>query len=570
MDSFAIDGIEEIWVKKAAKLGITDCSLNMILYAILQDPGPVLIVEPNQDLAEEISQGRIDEMINDCDELKILALELNKYKKLFRNMAIDFAWAGSPASLAYKEIRYVDFDEVNKYVEFSGKEASPISLGKERAATFRFTRKYIFNSTPTVATAYISQGEAACTCRFRYFIACPHCGHKQVLIFTHPDFGARVKFGDERDPDKVQQIAWYECEKCNGRIETSEKEDLIREGGWVDIKSGLSFAEAIEKLHPKRVGFQISRLYSPLHSFGDVAAEFLRSQGRIDAMMNWVNSWMGEDWEERVSEKKESEILAGKTIIPPLVCPDDTVCLIAGIDPGKNVWWFAVWAWLKNFTMHLTHYGSLIHEDFVKQILMENIYKTVGGKEFRIWRAGMDTGGTGLDDGDISMTVRAYNFIRAIGRSNFFGTKGAAKKMQGHMSLAIIDKMPGKNGGPIPGGLAQWNLDTDYFKDLFHYRLQVKAGDPGGISLHSETGEDFARHVMGEKKIRNRNGETEWVRIGPNHLFDASVIALALGDRECYGGVIVKPDTKPRPNPPEEEKKGAGWLGETKNWMGRR
>ncbi len=65
MDAFAIDGIEEIWIKKPAKIGGTDCMLNMLLYAILQDPGPAMIIEPGQDLAEEISEYRIDDMIDD-------------------------------------------------------------------------------------------------------------------------------------------------------------------------------------------------------------------------------------------------------------------------------------------------------------------------------------------------------------------------------------------------------------------------------------------------------------------------------------------------------------------------
>ncbi len=577
MDSFAVDCIEEIWIKKAAKLGITDCFLNMLIYAIKQDPGPALIVEPNENLVGDISLDRIDPMITGSDELKALMVDLSKYKKLFRGMAINFAWAGSPASLAYKEIRYVLFDEVNKYIEFSGKEASPISLGKERAATFRFNRKYLFNSTPTIPSGYISEGEKGCSCRFRCFVPCPHCGHKQILLFKSPEAGARVKFPEDHDPDLVQQSAWYECEKCQGKIYNSEKETMLRNYEWIDIKSGLSWKEAIEKIQPKRVGFQISRLYSPIHSFGDIAAEFLLAQNDRARLMNWVNSWMGEDWEETVSEKKESEILVGKIDLPPLVLPEDTLCLIAGIDPGKNIWWFTVWAWLKSYTIHLVHYGSLIQEDFVKQLLLENVYRTQGGKEFRIWRAGMDTAGTSLDDGDITMSVRAYSFIRAIGQGNlvrggFWGTKGASRKMEKHMMLSVIDRMPGKNGGPIPGGLNQWNLDTDYFKDLFHYRLQVKRGDPGGVSLHGETGEDFARHIMAEEKRRDRKGKTEWVQVNANnHWFDCSIIALAPGDPACWGGVaVLREESKRKPPPPKaegERNRAPAWLGARENWI---
>ncbi|MFH2056348.1 MAG: phage terminase large subunit family protein, partial [bacterium] len=128
MDSFGIDCIEEIWMVKPSQTGGTDSLLNMVLYAATQDPGPAMIVEPTESLADEISQERIDEMIRTCDALREVKSqaddETTKRKKTFASMTLYFAWAGSPASLASRPIRYVFFDEVNKYPLFSGKEAS--------------------------------------------------------------------------------------------------------------------------------------------------------------------------------------------------------------------------------------------------------------------------------------------------------------------------------------------------------------------------------------------------------------------------------------------------------------
>ena len=64
MDSFAMDAIEEIWFVKPTQTGGTESLLNMILYAALQDPSPAMIVEPIEGLAVEISQDRIDQMVN--------------------------------------------------------------------------------------------------------------------------------------------------------------------------------------------------------------------------------------------------------------------------------------------------------------------------------------------------------------------------------------------------------------------------------------------------------------------------------------------------------------------------
>lgn len=544
MDAFAIDWIEEIWIKKPSKVGGTDIMLNMLLYAALQDPGPALLVEPTEELAEEISTKRIDDMINDCDELNHLCVSKTKSEKIFRNMILYFAWAGSPTSLAYKEIRYAFFDEVAKYMEFSGKESSPISLGRERTTTFKHSRKHVFNSTPTVEGNYISAGEEKADCRFRYFVKCPHCGHPQVMYFSKET----LKFGEDHRPSAVEQAAWYECEKCHGKIYSSEKDQLVLEGEWRDIKSGLPFHEAIEKLHPRVVGFQFSRFISPLHTFGDIAAEFLRSKDDRSRLMNFFNSWLGEDWVERVYHKEASSVLLHKTEIEPLVCPPHTIALTAGVDPGQGGFWFTVLAWLNGNRVHLLHYGFLFGGwELVRQLLMDNVYQDAAGKPFKVFRAGIDTGGSQYEDDPQTMTTACYNFIRSLGVGHIFGTKGQSWKKPGKMTLSIIDRMPGQKNFIIRGGLALWLINTDAFKDDLHYRLQVAPGEPGGITLHAEVREDFAEHILSEEKRRDRHGVPYWHALHKrNHLLDACIIALAMGDAEAWGGVRVLGEEKPQ------------------------
>lgn len=136
MDCFGNDLVEEIWFIKPAQQGGTEAILNMILYSVLQDPGPAMIIEPTKDLAEEISDDRVDVMIKNCDRLEEIEAydeeDLTKKKKVLSSMTIYFGWSGSPASLASRPIRYCFFDETNKYEKWSGEEASPLALGKER------------------------------------------------------------------------------------------------------------------------------------------------------------------------------------------------------------------------------------------------------------------------------------------------------------------------------------------------------------------------------------------------------------------------------------------------------
>ncbi len=588
MDSFGEDSIEEIWFCKCAQIGGTEAILNMLLYSVIQDPGPTLVVQPNEAAAVEFSDERLEEMIESSDTLKSYLRtdkEQTKRRKFFRNMDIYFAWSGSPTSLARRAIRYVFFDEVNKYEKYSGEEASPLALGKERALRFAYNKKLIYVSTPTVENGYISEGEKTCEARFRLFINCPQCHKKIQLIFSKETV---IFPEDHKDLEVVRTQTYYQCQECKGRIYDYQRMELVRRARWFDIVSGLEYEECIKKRKAKRIGFQVNRLYDPIVSFGMVAVEFLASKDDAKNLMNFKNSWLAEEWVERIFEKKEDDILVHRVDLPSLAVPPGAVALTAGIDPGQGGFWFTVWAWIPKemvFDVHLVQYGFLTDWSLVKQIILDGTFKDADGRMFPVWRGGIDTAGGEYESDNQTMTESAYNFLRQFGGNRLFGTKGISTSRSGkRMQVTIIDKMP-KLNKPIPGGITLWLISTDEFKDSLHYRLQVKQGDPGGITLNKDTADDFAKHILAEEKRKNRKGETEWVVVSKNnHLLDCTILALAMGDPECWGGVRVL--SRPQAHipqvirPPEPEKvltiddlkmpkqdKAESWIGDKKGWL---
>jgi phage terminase large subunit GpA-like protein len=75
-----------------------------------------------------------------CESLKA-ARQPDPHKNTLSRIELDTmdvytGWAGSPQSLGSRTCRYVRFDEVDKYPPFAGREADPISLGKERTGTY--------------------------------------------------------------------------------------------------------------------------------------------------------------------------------------------------------------------------------------------------------------------------------------------------------------------------------------------------------------------------------------------------------------------------------------------------
>jgi phage terminase large subunit GpA-like protein len=176
----------------------------------------------------------------------------------------------------------------------------------------------------------------------------------------------------------------------------------------------------------------------------------------------------------------------------------------------------------------------------VRDFVFATRYRNVmGNRDFLVWRAGMDTGGGKKADEDITMTTRAYTIIRkASDGKRLVGTKGRSTTSAAKMTLSQVDKMPGKQGKIIPGGLNIWMVNTDAFKDAASYYLGLEVGSLGAIQFHRDVQRDLAEHLSAEEKRKNRKGQWEWVQTGThNHLLDCLVGALALGDRECWGGV---------------------------------
>jgi phage terminase large subunit GpA-like protein len=176
----------------------------------------------------------------------------------------------------------------------------------------------------------------------------------------------------------------------------------------------------------------------------------------------------------------------------------------------------------------------------LEKLLFEDTYEVEGSdKRMGVWRAAIDTGGGQYEDR--SMTDKAYRWIAINGRNRVVGVKGSARQMSTKMSSKLINTLPGKRNVPIPGGgLKLFVIDTSYFKDVLHGRLQIKEGDPGCVYLHRDTELDYALQITAEEKKRMKNGSFQWVHThGQNHYLDAEVYSSFLVDPACEGGLTL-------------------------------
>ncbi len=558
MDASFFPSVRTIIVCKAPQVGVTEAVLNCIGYAIDRDPGPVLCTYPDEATARENSQDRILPMIKRSPRLRGYMSGYDDDSSILRislqHMPIYMAWAHSAARLGNKPIRYVVFDETDKYPDTAGKrETDPISLGEARTITYRHNCKKWKISTPTTEAGNIWKAlttEAQVV--FDYWVKCPACGVMQKMEFSQIKWshkkepGADGKFHSE-DPETIEaeKLAWYECPHCLAELSDYDRDTAVRKGEWKDRKTGLELMPYLKAFNPVKIGFHLPSWLSTFVSLSSPAAAFLRGLKDMNKFKDFHNKHLADPWKLTIVSKNQEQILSSRVDLPPQTVPTEAIALTAGIDVQKFGFWFAVRAWAPYMTSWLIHYGFLATWEDVERLIFESAYPGgSSGRPMRIFRACVDTGGSRKFE-DMTQTEETYFWLiknRGRGGVGLWGTKGSSAPLPGMLSLGsgIVSTPSGKK---LPEALRLITVDTAKAKDQYHYRLQHAAkeetrGLPGAAFLHAGAGGDYAAQILAEEKQINDKGREEWVNVHnrPNHLLDAEILAAACVEMEFPGG----------------------------------
>lgn len=530
MDSFTNPLVEEITLMFSTQVGKTECGFNCLGYAIDQDPGPTLYVMPRIDDCRSVSANRIKPMIDLAPSLRAkktkLTDDFSKLEYRLKNMLVFFAGAESPAALSGKPIRYLLMDELDKYPKFSGKEADPVKLATERTRTFLDRRKIIKYSTPTTKEGYIYR-EYDRSDKRKFYLPCPHCGEYQVLYWGNVRFPQGI-----RDPKELetQRVAFYECIQCHKKIEDRHKPRMLRLGVWAPEGCGVDRTGKItgENRETGHRGYWINCLYSPWLTFSDIAAEWLRAHPYVETLMNFVNSWLAEPWEETTHVNETNEVRAhceghyGKGIVPK-----GGQVLTAGVDVQQDCFYLVVRAWGYQQQSWLVRASRVeLWEDVINALFTEH-YKKEGGGTMPVMLACIDSGYR--TDEVYEVCARHAERAKAIkGRDHLNGKP---------YTNSQILKNP-KTGKPIPGGINIWHLATNYFKDKIQRFVTAAVGDPGRWNLYGEVEEDYLKQFCAEQKVKERNRKTGQVielwkpktAGAANHYKDCEVYAAAAAE----------------------------------------
>ena len=339
MDAFTQPGVWQIVVIASSQIGKTEMELNMLGRLIDEDPGSVLFVQPTLALAEDFSKRRVSGMISACPSLarkvsdaKTRDASNTIFMKQFPGGNVTFAGANSPRELAGRPIRYLFMDEIDGFPKSAGTEGDPIKLAERRTETFRYNRKLVVTSTPTIKNGPIERRFKKGT-QEEWHVMCPHCGEFSFIRFDDIKFDIEVfDAGGEKDR-RPENVRW-KCPKCG---QTSREHQTKRQPGkWV-MRNPEGLEEGIRS-------FRLNAFLSPWSDWADICKNFLDAKDDPEMLKVFHNTMLGESWEVRDRSGAPEKLYARREYYDAEV-PSGAVLLTMGVDTQDNRLEYEVVGW---------------------------------------------------------------------------------------------------------------------------------------------------------------------------------------------------------------------------------
>lgn len=567
MDAITDPNVERVSVQKSARIGYTKMVNATIGYYVHQDPCPILVVQPTVEDAEGYSKEEIAPMIRDVAVITGLVGAATPRKgrpkkgakgkakestaktsaetilhKTFPGGVLSMVGANSGRGFRRVSRRVVIFDEVDGYPASAGNEGDPVKLG-ERRAEYYWNRKIIAGSTPLIAGTSRIEELFNAGDRRRYYVPCPHCGHMDFLKFsgTGADTGHVMRW-----PDGKPEEAHFVCRACAGVIQETHKRAMIEAGEWR--------AEGEFNGH---ASFHLWAAYSlsPNATWAQLAAEFLEAKGDPLKLKTFVNTVLGETWQDRGDAPEWERLYNRRETYALRTVPDGPIVLTAGVDVQKDRFIFEVVGWAANKESWSIDAGEIFGDTALEATwrklddeLLARAYLGTDDAAHTIAMLAVDSGYN---------TQMAYAWARGNPRvMTTKGIAGAARTLLG--SPSKVDVTVG--GKKISRGHRMWPVGVDTAKSELYGWLRLSIGEdgvaPSGFCHFPEHAEWYFKQLTAEHQVTSRNKRTrrqqlEW-QVLPNrenHMLDCRIYARAAAVRLGLDRLGQQKPAKPRPKP---------------------
>lgn len=565
MDAFVHPMVETVTAKKSARIGWTKIIGHVVGYHIHMDPCSQLIVQPTIEDAEGWSKEELTPMIEDTPVLlervgdqKSRSTSNTITKKHYNGGISHVIGANSPRGFRRITVRIVLFDEVDGYPPTAGTEGDQIKLGIKRTDTF-WNRKIGIGSTPTEKDFSRVDRSFSKSSKGYFVLECPHCGGEHIRLFRQPDdpvviAGNEVPvshlYWEDDDPSTAQWV----CPENGCMIDHSHHRRMMDHGYWKGDhwtwrkNEGFVFTDGFSG----HIGFSIwaGYSYSPNSTPVKLAAEFLSVKDDIEELKTFVNTVLGEVWEE-AGEKVSDHILAQRRETFAAEVPADAWKLTCGVDIQGDRIELEVVGWSPTLQSWSVDYqilpGDTSQPDVWNELehALRQRYLHQSGAELSIESVFVDSG---------YLTRSVVQFCHKAG-AHVVATKGVTGAGRPVVESATrraerLRKRKRKDS------FRPELIGVDEGKAIVHRQLKVsKPSDPGYCHFPHERDDEYFAQMTAEKLMtRYRKGRPikEWVQLrARNEVFDIRVLAYAA---LLYSGGVERMK-KPVATPTQPKKK---------------
>lgn len=509
------------------QLGKTEGGQNWIGYIVHQAPGPTLMVLPTLTMGKTASKTRLDPLFSDSPVLaeRVTAPKSRDsgnttLRKDFPGGTLVIAGGNSPAGLRSMPYRYLFQDEIDVYPGSAGEEGDPVRLAERGQRTFGSRRKELLTSTPTIEGRSRIAAEYEKSDQRKFYVPCPDCGHKQVLVW------ANVKYERDDAGEPVRGSERYACEECGVLIREGKKTWMLANGEWRATNGEKSDDVA---------GFHLSALYSPLgwHSWWDCIENFHDVRDKPEELRVWVNTVLAETWKEKGDAPPWEALYNRRETYKLGTVPEGGVFLTAGVDVQGDRIEAVIIAWGRDREHwsidHLVFPGDVEASDAPWHELgklLSTTYPHESGVDMPIRMMAVDSG-------HCSQSV--YWWSRGKPKERVMVVKGRDEQPLVLTAPRQVDI--NTRGRKISRGALLWSVGVSHIKSEIYGWLRQEqpthpeeTGYPPGYCHFPQHPEEYFKQLTNEQivpRIVRGYRKYVWEKTGRNEILDCHVYARA-------------------------------------------
>lgn len=501
MDCLSVNSrVQDIVVKKSSQVGVTEATVNFLGYVMDHAPAPVMVMMPTLESRDAWKVQKLNPLLQETPVIKQLLGGIRSRDAANRQDLIDFpggvlflAGGNSANSYAQRSVRYLVMDDLDRFPVEIGDEGDVILLAKGRTKAFARSKR-LFISTPTVKDESLIDREFNKSDKRYYHMPCPHCDHYQPFRWK------MLKFNE------ALTSAWYVCEECGAEIYEHQKPSMLANGRWI-----------AENPDSKIRGYHISALYAPIGlgpSWLDLATEWVHAVKSPNTLRTFINTNLGEVWEEQGDKIEPTGLLARVEEYPESL---RGLARTAGVDVQKDRLEVTIDDWTEGEECwrqaHIIIPGDTAQPDVWNQL----------ADEFDAWQPDAAAIDSGFNTSMVYAFVERRRYCFAVK-----GVPGAFKPLvEDPKARAQRLRRQRKKG------ITVHMVGVDQAKALLFARLKITQPGPGYIHFPntSDFDDEYFAQLTAEKLVTRMRGTrpvAEWVQSRPrNEALDCGNYSLA-------------------------------------------